>query len=494
MAKQIKCLSALLALTLFSASGFAEDYQKLAKTDLAEAQNQLLINAAQVLDKDDVTFHAWVIRGYQLALSRLDQVNTAAGYYYLLQYYLNGFADPHIRFAASNLHLLHEWPGFSVRYVDGKLLTTAVSKNRIPEGAELISCDAKTAKDLMLEYVFPYYGNPALPANWINNAPYLLIDQANPWQPKINRCEFTYQNKTFSQKLVWQPLTDSQYNNSLNAAHANTKIGLQNFSEYGLWASIPTFIPLNKPEQAVMKKMLASLAQNHNANPIVFDLRGNDGLGSVYVEDFLKTFYGKAYYNSRITNSARVTWRVTDDNFIYFQAYLLPEVAQFKGVDSALYHKLFLNMEGFQHAIAGRKLYYQEFNTEPRASSVKPQNPITGKVIVITDSYCITACLDYIDIIKQFPNVILVGQDSNADTVYRKSRAADLPSGNQIILPVSIIKHPTRLSNEYYSPCYPYSGDITNSNALMTWLSQNWQTMQACPIELHSANKVIDLL
>lgn len=482
MNRRAKRLCVTLLLAVWISTACAEDYQQLAKTDLDSIRDELLINAAQVLDKNDVSFHAWIIRGYELAVNQLVQVHSAAAYYYLMRYYVNGFRDPHLQFNAPGLDLSSQWPEFSLRYNNGNFVVAGSQSPQVKDGIELINCDGQTPKQLMLQRVFPYFGNPAMAASWVINTPRLLIDHANPWAPKLKECEFQDQGKTLIVSLAWQAISDADVVGLLNAGKAQTSLGVEPFAKTGIWVYLPSFATDTATEQTSLNNLIKDLLKQRTASPIVLDLRGNYSKGFVYVQQLVQVLYGSAPSKGGSMGNEQRVWRVSPDNFEYLDQQALPQLAEAEGKDSGAYQNLYKNMLNMKQALAQHVLYYTELAPlKPRTENQAA--PPAGKVLVLVDNYCVSACLDLLDAIKVYTDVVLVGQHTNADTIYRQTRNAVLPSGNHLMLPMTIIKNSVRQNNQYYQPCYTYSGNIVDTQAVQDWLTSEWRSMQACTIK-----------
>lgn len=126
-------------------------------------------------------------------------------------------------------------------------------------------------------------------------------------------------------------------------------------------------------------------------------------------------------------------------------------------------------MRGNGAAAEGRPLW--------RRSPVEPAKPpaaeplYRGKVILLTDRRCASACLDFADFVRLLPNATHVGLPTSADSVYMEVRPVDLPSGvERLGLPVKVYRDRLRGHNEPYVPHVMYEGDINDTAAVEAWL------------------------
>lgn len=99
---------------------------------------------------------------------------------------------------------------------------------------------------------------------------------------------------------------------------------------------------------------------------------------------------------------------------------------------------------------------------------------MTAKIVVIIDAFCMSATLDFIDALKAMDQqVILVGETTDADSVYMEIRIADLPSGKgQFQFPIKMYSNRLRGHNVPYVPDIPYPQTITLPAEKDAWLSE----------------------
>ena len=56
-------------------------------------------------------------------------------------------------------------------------------------------------------------------------------------------------------------------------------------------------------------------------------------------------------------------------------------------------------------------------------------NPVKGRVVLLTDYWCNSACLDLMDLFLRLPGTVQAGTETNADTIFMEETNVDLPSG-----------------------------------------------------------------
>jgi len=106
---------------------------------------------------------------------------------------------------------------------------------------------------------------------------------------------------------------------------------------------------------------------------------------------------------------------------------------------------------------------------QDRSKDLK-QKIFKGQLVLVTDSFCASACLDFADAVLAVPGVIQFGLPTSADTVYIDIGAQVLPSGTQFWLPLKVWKGRVRGNNQSYEPRYVFNGDINDTTAVQKWV------------------------
>ncbi|MNL48465.1 hypothetical protein D3C87_1713240 [compost metagenome] len=121
-------------------------------------------------------------------------------------------------------------------------------------------------------------------------------------------------------------------------------------------------------------------------------------------------------------------------------------------------------------AQAAGQAYWRSANEEaPEDAAPPPPAPqlMAGRVYVLTDSSCGSACLDAVDLWKT-AGAVQVGRETSADTVYMDIRNPTLPSGlAQIAVPMKVYRGRARGNNEPQKPAYVIEGDMSDDAALL---------------------------
>jgi hypothetical protein len=108
----------------------------------------------------------------------------------------------------------------------------------------------------------------------------------------------------------------------------------------------------------------------------------------------------------------------------------------------------------------------------PRAEH--PPSPVKGRVAVLVDHACFSACLDTLDLFTRLPGVKLAGVETGADTIFMDAAHTPLPSGKATLgFGIKAWVQRQRGSNVPYDPdpSLRYTGDLADEAALKHWLA-----------------------
>ncbi len=101
-----------------------------------------------------------------------------------------------------------------------------------------------------------------------------------------------------------------------------------------------------------------------------------------------------------------------------------------------------------------------------------PTNPVAGRVFLLTDGDCGSACLDFADMVRALPGAQHVGRTTSADSVYMELRSVPLSSGiARLAFATRVYRNRPRGNNQPYVPHHVWRGDIADTAALERWIS-----------------------
>lgn len=232
------------------------------------------------------------------------------------------------------------------------------------------------------------------------------------------------------------------------------------------WITIPTFFSTKETQQA-FNDLIKQLPAMHAKRSIVFDVRGNGGGDSSWGTRIIEALFSQLLAQPRITalhQQEQVEWRVSEDNAAHV-ALLLEQIQNQSSGRSPVIQLLKRLFHDMQQALATG----QDFVTEPTLQQCDDKVCADGpfvvsptKILVLIDKGCGSAALDFLDELKSVcPNMILIGQETSADTDYMEVRSVPLPSGlGNFTFPMKVYRNRQRKSGETYVPDYVYVGDM----------------------------------
>lgn len=473
-----KYVRALLFLGFFFAPIAKADWAANTQQDLKIIYETLQENHPGYHDSLNPSFKNWLEEGYELSLKKSVSVSSFADYVYVLRFLLNGFRDVHVRLTIDNSQLPLEWPGFIITYDQNNFIVAESSVATVPCGAQLTQCDDLSPEEWLKKYSFPYVGNADLTAWWFLSAPRLSCWEGCLFIPKPQCYQFEYEDKRIVIEPMWQPMSRvlwQQKMTSLKEGRTCPLFGIEEYDENVVWVRLPSFHPETIEKQQDLKTIAQEIKKYQTANRIIFDVRGNDGGNSQWGTNILKSLYGDEYFEQQIatlhSDDYCVEWRATQANKQHMQKML--EIVTQQGVSSHIEDFIKIVIEGMADAISHEKPLYREEKTErPHTSGdILIENPVKAQVIIITDEYCASACLNFLDGLFAMGNVAHVGYPTRADTEYLEVRYAPLSVEKvDINFPIKVYRNRHRKSNQPFIPHYQWRGTRDDKDGLMAWV------------------------
>lgn len=247
-----------------------------------------------------------------------------------------------------------------------------------------------------------------------------------------------------------------------------------------VWITLPTFAP-NKEQQKELETIIAQISKYQASKLIVFDVRGNTGGASQWGTKILNNLFGKAYVTQKLydmNKNIEVDWRVSKDNTDYLTNITESIKDQF-GADSSEMSEFKVIEQGLQQAYQHYQIFYTEHTSVQPMPKIQEISPVTAKIVVITSSNCVSSCLDFIDEIKALdPKTILLGEITDADSIYMEVRVIDLPSGiGKLQFPIKMYRNRPRGHNVPYIPGIVYPANINSQEDKNQWLLRTIQKL-----------------
>ncbi len=433
-------------------------------------------------------FRGKVDEGLALALRRARTTTDAGGWWWALRAYVASFDDGHVQIGMKDgsYGFPARWPGFLTAYRGANQVVAdrlADDPAAPPLDARLIDCDGVGADRLAETRVGGFRGRWFLQSQHALLGDWVFLNASNPWITEMRECRFESGGQTRSYALNWRAIEAADLSarrNRLNQRFS-PEFGLKTMDDGGLWLSMPSFN--SAPGSTAYVALTALLAEAQakqealrTAPWVVLDLRGNGGGSSHWSDNLATLMWGDDWRRTHSPPSSdAVDWRASDDNI----AEIVTFIDQLKaaGGDADVIAWGDKAITGMRAARAAGQVYWREADDAPAEASATPAqagaapvNPMRGRVFVLTDSGCGSACLDAVDIWKA-AGAVQIGRETSADTVYMEVRDADLPSGLAGIgVPMKVYRGRARGNNEPQRPTYVYDGDMSDDAALAAWV------------------------
>ena len=169
-----------------------------------------------------------------------------------------------------------------------------------------------------------------------------------------------------------------------------------------------------------------------------------------------------------------VDWRASRGNVAHLD-YLVDRLSSEQGKDAPVVGQLQRISQGLKGALARGEPFFHLPEEGPQEAAApaatEPPSLMKGKVFVLTDGRCASACLDFLDSALALPGVTQVGLPTSADSVYMEVRTELLPSGaTKLGVPVKVYRKRPRGHNQPYVPKVRFEGDFGDAAALEQWL------------------------
>jgi len=452
----------------------AAQWRQAAIDDVEEAVRLTRDNHPGTYDRANPAFPARLDAARKDALALAARVDGPAAYMAALMRFNATLGDGHAGISPQlgpAARPAVRWPGFVTAWRQGGLFVQA-SDSAVPAvGARVLDCDGKPVAELVDSNVFAFDGRSEEPGRWWSRARNVFIDSGNPFIALPQRCRFSVDGKTVGRDLAWKAV-DAQATGWLKDGYNGPvlDVGLTEPRKGLFWAAMPTFEP-DEAQRAAYRAMTAQVRDQRrrflDADAVVIDLRRNQGGSSAWSRLFAGALWGEDRLRRRMDARSAKTetwWRASQGNADYM-AGVLEEFTREKRTESLDWATT--NSAGLQAALArGDKFYVEKDDAptvaagDPAADLASDPPPFTRPVYVIVPGQCASACLDALDAFTQFPNTILVGAPSSADSTYMEVRLQKLHSGlASVVIPNKVYVNRARANGQVYLPAI-YVNDV----------------------------------
>lgn len=471
-----------LALAFFSLGAQAQttlprtpaEWRQAAIQDIEEGARITRDNHPGMFDPGNPAFAANLDKARHEGLALAAKVDGPGAYSAALLRFNAAIGDGHaglIPELPAGLEAPARWPGFVVVWRATGMFVAASEPGGPKAGSQVSGCDGKPVRQLLEDNVFAFDGRIGEPGRWWSRTRNLFVDSGNPFIKPPAHCEFALGGKTYAQDIAWKPW-DEQTRRWREAAYNGQTLeaGLSEPRKGLYWIAMPSYQPDEKQREiyrAINKEISGNRQRFLDADAIVIDLRQNQGGSSFWSRDLSGAIWGEARVKRRMNaRSARteIWWRASPGNVEHVKQ-LVEELTREKQADAVEWARR--NSAGMQAALArGDKFYVEKGDDvaavakDPAADLPTDPPPFTRPVYVIVPGQCASACLDALDVFTQFPNTVLIGAPSSADSTYMEVRTQKLHSRlASAIIPNKVYVNRARANGEVYLPAI-YVNDL----------------------------------
>lgn len=460
-------------------------WRAAAESDLEALRTYLNEDTPVAIDAENPRMQRWFDRGYREARRRARRVTDQPSYFYALAAYTNGFQDPHLSLSPVAPIQTARWPGFIVtaRGEDTIVASNDGGEGAVENGARVVSCDGRALARLRERTVFPFTLNPQLARDRRAAHTRLLVDRGNVFAPPPRRCEFEHEGKRSTLTLNWSDVPEDfwqRYNIATNGPGA--EFGVSTPEEGVTWIGVPTFAnEFGEQLRALVTEVAVNGAAIRAGRAVVIDVRGNGGGNSEWGAELARALWSEEVVNAipEADPGGATDWRASQRNLDHINSFAPELIAQF-GEDSELAGWVRGVQQGLQGALErGEPMWRQR---EPGETGPVPQgggytlrrpqgaSPFPARVYLLSNGTCVSACLNFADIVLHVPGAQLIGMDTSGDGLLMEVREEVLPSGlARVSLPLKVYRGRARGALEAYRANVAYPG-VWDDVSVRAWV------------------------
>lgn len=463
-----------------------DQWQSFAAVDLKAVRDVIQSSHPGGIDEANPEFQRWVEQGYEQARQLIPRVTDYNSAMAAVRSYVTGFRDGHFVYS-DNVRKANDAiqsDGIGISLVNGRYLVTAVLPEwpvaLPPVGAELISCDGLTPRQIIDQRHAPYYSRRQTEGDL-----QVLASQMHSRAfagDELKQCTYrTAQGKVLQLEVKYKSfLTKAYFRQVMPVLAKGVSSGTRQrdnaytFNDGVLWIFAANFnLRPDTSAAADLEKMLAEIAALTGVKQIVFDARGNQGGDSrIGGKIFNAATGGLEYDKVDLTGLQRTyaQWRVSDVAIATFASHIT-RMGKLYGSDSAQARDAEQMYKRLRDAkAAGEPWIRQDSDYRMTQADVAKRGGhlrrFNGTLALVTDQNCASACLDFADLVRTVPGSVHLGQTTSADTVYLEKGQVKLPSGNLLFLPLKVWRNRLRGNNEPWVPQMPLAVDMKDTSAV----------------------------
>lgn len=450
-----------------------QEWSVLAQRDLDAAAKAIRESHPAALDVSDTAFHAWMRIGPIEASALASRANSAERADATVRYFLAGFADGHVvAWRAPPFSRQPLWAGWTVQPKGKDFVVVDRASDwdgELPAlGARLISCDGNDVLTVVTQRVSPFVDR-RLDLDGTLSTLSALLTNAMPTAPlwnthQVHECEFQDGDRRQQIKLRWRESGEG-------LRKIQTPTPKQEVRAWGpgrYWVHATNFSPQVK-DKGDLDSVLQQLRKMSSADVVVLDVRGNGGGDSGVGVRMLRALLKGAA--PEVRSDAKAFWRISPLAISTLDNLRQRELA-ISGIVSPKYRYLDSTINSMNAAMDRGATFVQQDASVIENDASEVGAPFKGRLILVTDSRCASACLDFADMVLGITGATHVGKATSADTPYLEVATVTLPSGLKMWVPMKVWHHRARGSNVPVKPAFQFPGDISDTERLRDWMER----------------------
>ena len=472
-----------------------EPWRQLARTDLDFVHRTIAEAHPGAIDPANPSFRVWMEAGYRQALTLLPQVTDFSTALAAVRWYVRGFRDGHLIVSDDTRPHgeLIASKGWGISYIGGQYVVTSTATRwpapLPPLGATLASCDGRSPEAIAAEDVAPYVDRRDLPMSKRRVA-HAIGEPVIAMGHRLDSCTFDPQRGEAPVTLVvvyrllpfdqWAKVTYGGIPSRDHTDDYQLRDGL-------LWIRAGNFNPTAE-RYVALKRMADELRHLEGVRAIVFDVRGNGGGNSAIGDLLFDAATGGLRYDRRGLDrlpEIYAEWRVSDVSIETAKSWLATTLVTY-GHGSSEVEWARDHLRSLLVAQAKGTLWARQDSSSRRLTRndmIRRHARLrhfAGPIAVLTDEYCASACLDFVDQIRLVPGALQLGATTSADSVYIDTGRVRLPSGNHLVLPLKVWRNRLRGNNQPWVPDVAFDGNLGDDEAVRKWvvsiLDKRWSS------------------
>jgi hypothetical protein len=430
---------------------------------------------AMIPEVGDGDFRAAFETAHKLATERARAVDSAAGYVATLGGFAVAMGDKHIQSRPTMLTARPKWAGIIVAKRGNRWVVADedVGTAGALMGSELVSCDGMPVEEFARASLGAFKVDWNVGAQQVQIAPWLLVDEGNPFVKYPQSCSFVRDGTAQPVTLEWRAVHRDRLVPRIDRAMDG---GLAGFGVRSLGRgqviAIQSLNPYASNAEQVVQEVQAKAAALRASPHILIDLRGNTGGNSLYGRRIADILLGKDHVESVLgaaDSDCYEIWRVSAANIATIRNYQKVATQQGDKLLLAIVDKMLadtLAAEAKGKPLSGTpKCDLAKRGRKPVPSTYR------GRLFILTDNRCFSSCLMMVGNYRQL-GATQIGETTDANTHYTQVRHAPMPSGLSSFSTLQAISPDSPRQIGPFVPDIAFDGDLADNEAVEAWLMQ----------------------